>query len=51
MGNEPPKHGLPERLADIDQYILAIATVGGGGAVVNQERRIAPANRNLEANS
>jgi len=46
MGNEPPKHCLPEGLANIDQYILAIV---GVAAVVNQERRVAPANRDLEA--
>ena len=37
---------LPEGLANIDQYILAIV---GVAAVVNQERRVAPANRDLEA--
>jgi len=46
MGNEPPKHCFPEGLSNIDQYVLAIVRVA---AVVNQERRVAPANRDLEA--
>jgi len=46
VGNEPPKHCLPKGLANIDQYILVIV---GVGAVVNEERGVAPANRDLEA--